>query len=61
MRPVVRLRARVLQVRNVAGGRDRRLQRHLAAPRAGAASPPPAIGYADGWLRSLSEPRRGGL
>ncbi len=40
MRPVVRLRARVLALRDIGPGRERGLQRHLA-PRPGRAASPP--------------------
>ncbi len=53
MRPVVRLRARVLQVRSIAAGDSvgyNATWRALRTSRIATVS----VGYADGWLRSLS-------
>ncbi len=52
MRPVVELKGRIIQVRAVEQGRDRRLRRHLHRVRGGAALRSWRVGYADGFLRS---------
>jgi alanine racemase len=53
MRPVVRLRARVLQVRAIAAGETVGYNGTWRAARASRIATV-SVGYADGWLRSLS-------
>ena len=52
--PVVQLKGRILQVRNVARRRDRRLWRDQDAERDRSRIAIVSVGYADGFFRSLS-------